>query len=170
MLLRKSAAWVNPSDDEDFRSFGNSLYKVRKNSNFRKFWTDFFNPVPKIWEYHLNSHILGIGWAILFPFLRSQKSFLTMANLLADIMTDPMTLSIPTPSKSGKISGIHFSGQKVRKWWKFAGKAKKNWPGYPLLEGVCRPYDLPYGWHYPKTTCMADFTTDPMTPYPKIVI
>ena len=28
MLFRKSAAWVNPSDDEDFRSFGDSLYKV----------------------------------------------------------------------------------------------------------------------------------------------
>ena len=38
MLLRKSAAWVNPSDDEDFRSFGDSLYKVRKNSHSRKFW------------------------------------------------------------------------------------------------------------------------------------
>ena len=28
ILVRKSAAWVNPSDDEDFRSFGDSLYKV----------------------------------------------------------------------------------------------------------------------------------------------
>ena len=57
MLLRKSAAWVNPSDDEDFRSFGDSLYKVRKIPISENFVNRLSHPVPileitKVIPYH----------------------------------------------------------------------------------------------------------------------